>query len=190
MPKSYKTNVLNVNSINTLIKNLTEYRNNLNAKTELFLQLLIEKGFSVASSNNGGEYGKYIYFTKNIHNSASGYVGELTMRTDATIIESWYTSPTTIDSREVDILLMQEYGSGQYAHSPSKNTIGVVAGRGTFPTDSKHGFENVWHYKDAYDDRWHSYNGYVPSSPMDKALVEMITEIYIVARQVFGVLSK
>ena len=170
----FKTD-LSVSGIDQLISDLNRYKRELNAKCELFTQVLADKGIMTARvCSNDGVYGRYLRFYRETSGNPSlGYRTVLIATQTGLIHREWLTKDGT---KEVDVspLLMAEFGSGQYA---------VAGHRGTFP-EQTHAFDDTWYWQDL-DHVWHASHGTVPSRPVYHAWLEMANAISITAKEVF-----
>lgn len=178
--KKFKAN-LSVDGIDTLKKQLVDYKQSLNDKCQLFVQRLGEEGIMVAQQNVGS-FGKYITFSVNITQSDNNGCKGVMLATNTGIITSHWLTEDGEKSADISPLLMVEFGSGLKAKNPN-NIDGV--GTGTFPGQTHAHNPNGWWYKDL-DGVWqHSY-GLTPKMPMYKASIDMHTKINKIAREVFG----
>jgi hypothetical protein len=169
---------LNSNSIKKAIKELTEYRESLAQKNELFVTKLLELGIEVAQEKVG-KFGKYISFSKEVDGTLY-CVGYLIAKDSEKIISQWETKDG-IREVEVSSLLMAEFGSGKNA-KVLFDIDGV--GQGTFPGQT-HAFSPPWHWK-GLDGKWYSSSGVTPTHPMYHADMEMIEDVKRIAKEVFG----
>lgn len=177
--KKFKAN-LSVDGIETLKRQLLDYKQSLNDKCKLLVQRLAEEGIIVAQQNVGN-FGKYITFTTSITSTQTGCSG-IMIATNTGIITSQWLTQEGEKSADVSPLLMVEFGSGLRAENP-KNIPGV--GTGTFPGQTHATDPNGWWYMDL-DGEWHHSYGITPKMPMYKASIEMHKKINKVAREVFG----
>lgn len=173
---------LNSRSLNHAIGELKRYRESLAVKNETFVRRLLDVGIEMAEQNVGG-YGKYIQFYKE---------GKGGIRTVGFLIGEG--KPITVEwdfkgekkTAEVDLLLMSEFGSAQFAEVLF-DISGV--GQGTFPGQT-HAFDKAWSYKEWQDDhkgKWHRTSGTKPTHPMYKADMEMMQQVVQIAKEVFGI---
>lgn len=165
-------------SINSAIKELTEYRDSLAAKSELLVSRLLDEGITVAYQHVG-KYEGYVEFTKELESGQSQCVGILIGRDVTPFISAWKTK----DGKkivEVSGLLMLEFGSGWLANV-IWNVSGV--GQGTFP-GQKHAFDKQWYWEDL-DGTKHWSKGETPQYPMYFADMTMLSNIDHIAREVF-----
>ena len=178
--KRFKAN-LSVDGIESLKRQLLDYKQSLNGKCQLFIQRLAQEGITVAQQNVGG-FGKYITFSTAITQSSVNGCKGVMLATNTGIITSQWLTQEGEKSADVSPLLMVEFGSGLRAKNP-KNVPGV--GTGTFPGQTHATNPNGWWYKDL-DGVWHHSYGMTPKMPMYMASIEMHKKITKVAREVFG----
>lgn len=172
---------LNNDSIQKLIDELKDYRDSLKVKNELFINRLLDEGIHVADSYKGF-YGAYITFEKEVKPGESRCVGILTGRNSGQLISYW-NKYGKIKSAEISPILFAEFGSGWLAEVLFDNVSGV--GQGTFP-DQTHAFDKGgWWYK-GLNGEWYHSNGFKPSHPMYYADIEMVEQVFSIAREVFG----
>lgn len=174
---------LNSKSIQAAIKELENYRDSLAAKTELFVDRLIEEGIRIAQQNSGG-YGKYISFTKEVQSESNRTIGFLIAEDSSKIVVEWdyYGNKKTA---ELSPILFAEFGSSTLAEVLF-DISGV--GQGTFP-GQKHADKGTWRYKEWQDDnkgQWKQGHGVKPTHPMYKADMEMLETAERIAREVFS----
>lgn len=166
-------------NLNALIKDLQNYKQELEDKRIIFLRRLMEIGINMANKQLG-EFSGMVVFEKTIDDD-----GGVIVATDGEkIIRVWYTDKNLTNERsyEVSPLLLSEFGSGWLAEVKG-NIPGV--GQGTMP-GQKHAFDaNGWYWYDEYGEKHHSY-GEKPTHPMYYATIEMQTQIEAIAREVFG----
>lgn len=178
--KIFKADALSASSIRKLQAELSEYKNNLIKKCEVFVKRLAEAGIDVAKGNTG-KFGHYIVFSIKTDPKQDGCNGILLATETGKIVNKWKTKDGD-KSADVSPLLMIEFGSGQKAYNPL-NVPGV--GQGTFP-DQTHAFDpSGWYWIDLNGNLQHS-RGITPKSPMYKASMEMQDAIIKIAKEVFS----
>ena len=169
MIKKYVSN-LSVIGIRKLCRNLEDYKRDLPNKVARALDILADKGITVAKdvSAGSGTFGKCVEFEKTVPQIKGNEVSAIMRGIDLGAIMSWQQADGTTKSATVNALLMLEFGSGKYADEEH---------RGTFP-DSTHSFDTEgWYFKPVGSNQWvHSF-GYKPKQPMLKAFEEMEEEI-------------
>ena len=154
-------------------------------KVKTLERRLADKGISVAQNSVSAGFRDYIIFQKFENENSVQIVAAETSR----LISSWLRYGQQVDAI-VSPLLMEEFGSGKHAvlwegTNGSTGTLsdGTSVGRGSFPRQT-HADENYWHYMDL-NGRWHTVDGVTPGRPMHNAVMEIITQIDITAREVF-----
>lgn len=171
---------LDAKSINKAIKELENYRLSLRAKSELLVSRLIDEGIKVAYEHVGGRYFGYVEFTKEIEGDGLEVVGMLIGKDAKPYISTWKVKGGE-KTVEVSGLYMSEFGSGWLANV-IWNVEGV--GQGTFP-GQKHAFQpQGWWWTDVDGVKHHS-KGEEPHYPMYFADMTMLSEIDMIAREVF-----
>lgn len=175
---------LGTDEISNLVKEVENYRDSLNKRCVLFLQLLAEEGITVAERRKGNWTS--LVFTKTIRQTASGASGTMDGYGPIQIVQ-WQTL-NGIRSEELSPILMAEFGSGQYA-SDARNRANksyapiVGAGRGTFPNQT-HANEDSWSWMDL-NGEWHTSSGLRPTMPMYYAARKMRAQIRRIGRRAF-----
>lgn len=84
-------------------------------------------------------------------------------------------------TRNVNPLLMYEFGSGRFALDSA--ILKGIVGRGTFP-DQTHAFQDSWWWKDL-NDEWHENKGVTPMRPMYHAAQMMVRDCERIFREEF-----
>lgn len=175
-------------SIEKAIKALEEYKQELTAKMETFVNKLADKGIDAAVKASG-QYSKYIVFSKEIH-TAGDEAECIVIATDGQkILKEWYPSKkdaekgTNKRAYYVSGLLLAEFGSGWLA-DVIYNISGV--GQGTMPNSYGHASDpDGWYWYDKAGTKHYSI-GEPPKYPMHNAMVRMMEEVTSTAREVFG----
>ena len=186
-----RTIVLDLNAKGGILnckKGFRNYKRTLANRCDQFVRRLAEEGFAVAIVNKEAigtvkdeddtSYGRYIKFEVRHSITATGAEGYLAGVPQ--MLYAVWVNQEGIQIRQVNPLLMAEFGSGQFADD-SHFKIGM--GRGTFP-GQKHANEDYWQWQDLAGE-WHDSSGIQPTAPMWKADVEMKKQILSIARQVF-----
>lgn len=166
------------NSIENTIKELQKYKDSIKSKNNQFLSKLLDLGIEVGRQN-AGAMGNFITFRKMIEGE-SHCVGLLIAEDSQKLISEWKFY-NEVKTAEISPILMSEFGSGKFAEVLF-SVEGV--GRGTFPGQT-HAFQDVWKWK-GMDNKWHSSSGFKPSHPMYNAEMQIIEQVYRVAREVFN----
>ena len=175
MPLKLKIDVLSKQSIKEAQKQLDEYNNRLSKVNARIVELLAEKGISIAEASVG-KYGAYITFQKKVLVSgklsttvvANVYAKELTE-----LNIKWQGLNGKIESYNISPLLMAEYGSGHHitdmheVKNPNakQGALSDTVGKG-------HAHESSWGWYDL-DGSYHVSTGYTPTIPMYKAFSAM-----------------
>lgn len=172
-------------NIKSVIKDLRDYQEEFEDKREIFIRRLMELGIRTANVHLG-EFAGMVMFEKTIDENG----GIIVASDKEKLVKVWYTDKKLTKERsyEVSPLLLAEFGSGWLAEVSSgvnmASPIGEV-GQGTMP-EQKHAFdENGWFWYDEDGEKHHSY-GTAPTHPLYNAVIEMQTQIELVAREVFG----
>ena len=172
---------LSVKGIQNVIKQIEEYKMDLQRKTELLCERLCADGILIGQSYIGDSgFGKYIHLGSEITPQQAGCKAILYME-DTTKIKSEWQTLEGVQSSEVSPMLMLEFGSGLKAENPA-NVPGV--GTGTFP-GGKHGNEPGWYYMDL-EGNWHYSTGISPKMPMYYTGKELREKVVAIAKDVFG----
>lgn len=179
---------LSTKDISRAIRELKDYKKSLQVKCNTFAARLADVGILFAE-NNSGEYGHYITFGKKVDDTRYGAVA-LMYGTSGTITRQWLLSDGSIAQADISPILMAEFGSGHFASDAANlpnakiaNELGM--GQGTFPGQT-HAFDpEGWYWMDLSGE-WHTSMGEHATMPMFKAAMEMETQIFQIAREVFG----
>lgn len=169
---------LSQKSIKEAIRQIEEYKEELNQKVVEFTEALAKKGELVALSK--------------IEESPLGRK-TITLRSETTqedagckvIIVATGQTFSSEDYPSFNTLLAVEFGSGIHHNpepNPKANELGY--GVGTFPGQT-HAFEDGWYYL-GEDDKWHYTHGVKATMPMYSATVEIANKIQETAKEVFG----
>lgn len=171
---------LDSKSIKNLIDDLKDYRSLLRSRSERLVERLIDEGIKVAYQHIG-RYSGYVEFTKEIDNQTTQCVGLLIGKDSKPFISKWIRGGQEVEA-EVSGLLMSEFGSG-WLSNVIWNVSGV--GQGTFP-GQKHAFDaQGWYWTDSQGNKHHS-KGEEPHYPMYFADMAMLSQIDLIAREVFN----
>lgn len=185
---------LDSNDLYALSEDILKYADNFDKKVELFLNKLADLSIEVASMN-GGDYGRFIVYTKKMPNGTTIIV----TGNSKLVKREWYASSTskTVRREVISPLLMAEFGSGYYAISDD-NAPGL-GGQGTLNMYGHAFDEDGWYwYADSTSDseatvvstsqkgriKFHSM-GVHPSRPLHKAVMACIQQVQEVAIEVF-----
>lgn len=171
---------LSVKEIQSAIKEVEKYRDDINRKTEELCRRLCAEGIQIANAHIGSSgFGKYIRLSSEISPQQAGCRAVFYMEDSQKIVSQWQTLEG-VKSATVSPSLMLEFGAGLKAENKS-NTPGV--GTGTFPGGT-HGNEPGWYYMDL-NGEWHYSSGTAPKMPMYFAGKELRDKVVAIAREVF-----
>lgn len=181
------TSDLSVKGLRQLKKDLRAYqRQTLPGLLKRYIDELADVGIYIAKISAGySEFAPYIGFYKETQDTKYAYQYRAIMvgKNAIPCFKRWYRDNKLIE-REVNALMMAEYGSGQFA---------LPGHRGTFPRgdDKKSkGLRDVWWYateKDGNDNYvWQMAQGDRPAQPMLNARDAIIRDADLIARRVFG----
>ena len=168
-------------NIQTLVDRIEDYKKDLNNKTAILVNRLLEIGIDVAECNVG-EYGQYIVFERRVNEAFNGYIGVLIGKDGQKYFSEWDLPNGEKAGYEVSPILLAEFGSGWFA-----NVIGNITGvgQGTMPNAKGHAFDpKGWWYRK--DGEWHHSYGERPTYPMHRATVQMLVDIDRIAKEVFN----
>lgn len=187
---------LNSESLKRLEKELTDYRDSLDAKTELFMNRLLELGIKVGRENavdiegefGTHEMGRYVTFEKKVQTEDGSCKG-IMLAMGETLYSKWFVQGGEERHGSINAIMALEFGTAAMAVS-ERESFGAKGGQGT---NSDYGHEN--------DLRWYIYTGLdekgrpskrkkataiTPTRPMMNAGNAMAADIVRVAREVFG----
>lgn len=173
------TVTLDTKSIKKALKDIEDYRLSLIAKSQTLVDRLLDVGIEVAYQHLG-RYAGYVEFTKDVQNDGKQCIGMLIGKDSQPFISTWKVKGGE-KTAEVSGILMSEFGSGWLANV-IWNISGV--GQGTFP-DQKHAYDpQGWYWTDPDGTKHHSI-GEEPHYPMYFADMAMLSQIDMIAREVF-----
>lgn len=183
---------LSVDGINSLIKQLKEYSESLDAKNERFVELLLDCGIRVAEqklADGTHTMPSRISFYKGCEIPDNHTIKGIMVGVGETFFSHWYEVDGTEHYDEVFPLAMMEFGSGGFAVPPT-NAFGGYGGQGTFSV-SGHENDYEWRIITAVDSKgnpteWKRGTAIKPTQPMYNAMLEMQTQIRDCAIQAFG----
>lgn len=166
------TSILSSKSIDDLIRELKEYKDDINYATHQFTEKMLELGLSVARTEllqaRGGDFDKP--------------VGEFDLYTNG-----WGEITNGTLKLSGEQVLFFEFGAGIYFNNGKTHPLAGQFGYGvgSYP-NQKHAYEKGWSYPDANNDKkWHYTHGTEAAMPMYLASKEMKEQIYKIAREVF-----
>lgn len=178
--KYININLSKENTITQAIKELTEYRDSLIEKNETFVRRLQEIGVTAAETavaKGQGDSDKNVRFSVTIQTTEGEVEGLITI-----------TSTPHVDKegRVFYPHLAWEFGAGIYYNNGNANPKAKEYGMGvgTFP-GQRFALNDFWWYRDN-DGRLRFSQGTEAAMPMYKASVEIISQIELIAREVFG----
>lgn len=174
---------LSVKEVQTAIKEIKAYQNDLNRKCEELCRRLSEEGISIAKGKIGDSgFGRHIRLVSEITPEQSGCKAIVYMEDTSKIKSEWKVSETEMRSAVLSPSLLLEFGSGSNAENKS-NTPGV--GQGTFPGQT-HAFDKGgWWYMDL-NNVWHHSTGISPKMPMYYTGKELREKVVAIAKEVFN----
>lgn len=172
---------LSSSSIQSAIKELKAYQNDLNRKCEELCRRLTEEGILIAQAHIGSSgFGKYIHLGSEITPKQAGCKALLYMNDSSKIVSQWQTLEG-VKSAEVSPTLMLEFGSGLKAENP----VGIPGvGTGTFPGGTHGEDSGGWYYMDL-NGEWHHSTGISPKMPMYYAGKELREKVVAIAKEIF-----
>ena len=170
----YKSD-LSTEGLRNMIRQLNEYKDDLQIKADDFVQRLAEIGIKVAYYSVYSDWRSLVEFRYEPMNLGEG---ELIGQDVSVIHRVWYTKGGAVNGEaDVSPLLMSEYGAGSYA---------LTGHRGTFP-GQKHAFQQEWFWYDENGTKHSSEDDYhiIATQPMYRAMVVMMQKVKKVAKEVF-----
>ena len=176
--KTIAVNLFDSKSIQSAIKQIEQYRDDLPRKCQEICRRLSEEGVRVADAAiNSVPIGKTITLTTDINPSKMGCQAIMKMTGRETRTE---------DGRIFYTALAIEFSAGvRYASTASPHASDFGMGTGTFP-DSKHSWQmDGWYYL-GDDGKWHHSFGVQASHPLYSAGMEMRQKIDSIVKEVFG----
>ncbi len=167
-------------SIDKAIKALEEYKQELTARMEKFVEKLLDVGIEAGKANSG-QYAGMILFEKKVVAGDEDIEGMLIATDGNKIVREWRYKGG-IRRAVVSPMLMAEFGSG-WLSKVLDNVEGV--GQGTFP-HQKHAYDPIgWFWETPDGEKHHSY-GEAPVYPVHSAVLAMTFEINRIAKEVFN----
>lgn len=195
MAKSKLINIsLNKSSdLQNVIKQLEDYSDSLNDRTELFVKRLADIGIKAGELKLASHpYGSYISFTADVGTDGDTFTLLINASDKQEIVSEWWHGGQVI-SNTISPTLMAEFGAGWLAdvksYPLSDNTPSGV-GRGTHSMFG-HGNEDDW-YWDTPDKQHHfahdeeNVKRMTPTHPMYATACAIRDGVTKVAREVFG----
>ena len=180
--KTFDINLNKANSITDVIKQLEDYKKELENKTKLFLEVLADKGIIAAinsANRDSHHFDGMVTFEKKWGNGVLYLVG----RNDniSGLHTEWYDSEGNYHNNVISPILMLEYGSAGLA---------IKGHGGSFAVTGNHINDTRWMYYEGIDDNGNPINPKVataeePHSPMLHAWEEMIQQIQVTAKEIW-----
>lgn len=174
---------LSRDSIQNAIKEIQQYKSDLNRKCELLCKRLAEEGISAANAYIAkAPLGKTIVVQSKIAPEKSGC--------KAMIVATGQTKQTE-GYAPFNTLLAVEFGSGIFYNADGNPKAGELGfGVGTFP-DQTHAFDDGWFYPTDNTDEdgkiiWAYTHGVAATMPMYHAGQDIRQKIMAIAKEVFG----
>lgn len=177
MPKKVYKSDMSVKGLDSLVRELQKYKDDLPNKCKKLVSELLQKGVEVFKARiSDSPLGKYVTVTTNISSEKMGCKGILLAK--GAVKEQDGYAPFSI-------LLAIEFGAGiHYNPTPNPNADKFGLGVGTFPGQI-HAYEDFWFYWDENTQEWKPTHGVKATMPMYSADMEIIQNIVKVAKQVF-----
>ena len=177
MPKKVFKSDMSVKGLDSLIRELQKYKDDLPNKCKKLVSELLQKGVDVSKASiSDSPLGKYVTVTTNISSEKMGCKGILLAK--GAVKEQEGYAPFSI-------LLAIEFGAGiHYNPTPNPNADKFGLGVGTFPGQI-HAYEDFWFYWDENTQEWKPTHGVKATMPMYSADMEIIQNIVKVAKEVF-----
>lgn len=177
--KTIYASLSNQKSIEQAIKELEKYRDSIVIKTEIFIKRLAEIGvktaeLALATGEGDSDEPRFSFLFETLDGIVKGQI--------------IMTSTPHIDKegRVFYPHLAWEFGAGIFYNNGNANPLAKEFGYGvgTFP-EQIHALEDHWWYRDDAGDL-HLSKGTEAVMPMYKASIEIITQIELIAREVFN----
>lgn len=178
MAKKVFKSDLSSNGIESLKRQLLQYRDSLPIKCETLVSRLLQSGVAVSQTKiSESPLGKYVTVTTNISADKMGCKGILLAK--GAVKEQEGYAPFSI-------LLAIEFGAGiHYNPTPNPNADKFGLGVGTYPGQI-HAFEDLWFYWDEDAQEWKPTHGVKATMPMYSADMEIIRNVVKTAKEVFA----
>lgn len=189
-----RENLINISlnrksDIDKAIKQLEQYKRELDSKTQEFVNRLAEIGITVASSYvSATPYDQYITFSTTDETSGDEIAITVHMSDTTKITSEWWHGGKLVQN-DVSPIMMAEFGAGWLAEVKDYSGDIPTAGRGTNSLFG-HGNEDNWYWTDksgqhhsARDEN--SIAEMTPTHPIYNAVQQMKKSINKVAREVF-----
>ena len=178
MPKKVFKSDMSVKELDSLIRELQKYNDDLPNKFKKLVSELLQKGVDVSKARiSDSPLGKYVTVTTNISSEKMGCKGILLAK--GAVKEQDGYAPFSI-------LLAIEFGSGiHYNPTPNPLSAEMGYGVGTFP-GQVHAFQSEgWMYWDEKAQEWRHTYGVKATMPLYNADIEIIQNVIRIAKEVF-----
>lgn len=203
MPKTIKMK-LSQSSVRDAIRELEDYRDSLETKTEEFVERLLEVGIECAENvpGIGGSTGSHgfenrVSYYKELEPAVDGCHG-IMIGEGETIETQWFTFNGEERFGSINTMLALEFGTAATAEGGER--FGAIGGSGTNSvTGGYFADRTVWYFVEVYQEmldeetgktiierKWKKATSITPTTPMTKASQEMISQIRTIAKEVFG----
>ena len=170
---------LSVKGIESIKRQLLQYKDNLPIKCEKLVSRLLQRGVEVSQTKiSESPLGKYVTVTTNISADKMGCKGILLAK--GAVKEQEGYDPFSI-------LLAIEFGAGVHYNQTPNPLISseFPYGVGTFQGQT-HAYQDMWWYWDENTQEWKPTHGVKATMPMYSADMEIIQNVAKVAKEVFG----
>ena len=170
---------LSVKGIESVKRQLLQYKDNLPIKCEKLVSRLLQSGVAVSQSKiSESPLGKYVTVTTDVSADKMGCKGVLLAK--GAVKEQEGYAPFSI-------LLAIEFGAGVH-YNPTPNPIissEFPYGVGTFPGQT-HAYQDTWFYWDENSQEWKPTHGVKATMPMYSADMQIIQNVVKTAKEVFA----
>lgn len=183
MAKYKFTSSLSVKGLRGLIADIEQYKQQYQEKKMIFIERLADFGITVAEASAKGDshhFDSMVVFEKKKDGNTIYIIGR---NADLSQLHTeWYDSKGQYHQNVISPIAMLEFGSAGMAIKGFKGSYAVT---GTSVN------KKVWMYATELDEKgeptgWEWASAEEPHEPMHKAFLEMQSQIFIVAREVFG----
>ena len=180
MPKKVYKSDMSVKGLDSLIRELQKYKDDLPNKCKKLVSELLQRGVEVSKARiSDSPLGKYVTVTTNISSEKMGCKGILLAKGAVKEQEGY---------EPFSVLLAIEFGAGAH-YNPTPNPFissEFPYGVGTFP-GQVHAFQSEgWMYWDEKVQEWRHTYGVKATMPVYNADMEIIQNVIKVAKEVFG----
>lgn len=173
---------LSSKSIQNAIKELENYKTELQQKTNLFLEKLSDVGITVAKNTAQGDshhFDEMVEFVKEWDNGELYLIGRNSNLSGLHI--EWYDGDGNYHDETISPILALEYGTGKLA---------IEGRKGSFAVTGNHVDDDIWYYYQSIDANGNPIDKHVatpeePHQMMYEATMEMMRQIKTIAREVW-----